>query len=73
MKKESKKTQKLISLFLVFLLLMNFPLLSLFNLPSLPGSIPLLYVYIFGCWLSLIILTAILINRRETKKDRDHA
>lgn len=71
MKKETKKAQKLISLFLISLLLMNFPLLSLFNTPSLLGSIPLLYVYIFGAWLVLIIIIGLIINKKE--KPKHHA
>lgn len=73
MKNETKKAQKLISLFLISLLLMNFPLLSLFNAPSLLGSIPLLYVYIFGSWLVLIIIISLIINKKEKQKPKHHA
>jgi hypothetical protein len=72
MKKDSKKAQRLISLFLIALFLLNFPLLNIFNHPSLIGGIPLLYVYIFGSWLVLIVITALLIGK-QNKKSKQHA
>lgn len=67
MKKESTRTQKLIVLFCLFVVLMNFPFLQLFNLPVLVGGIPLLWVYIFSLWILMIVLVALLSGRRTTK------
>ncbi|NJL14622.1 MAG: hypothetical protein HC913_17545 [Microscillaceae bacterium] len=38
----------------LFLLLFNYPLLSIFNKPTYVQEIPLLYVYVFGLWLGII-------------------
>ena len=60
----SVRTKRLIGLFLLGYLLFNYPLISLVNLPALIGGIPLLYVYIFGVWVLVIFLIA-LISRRD--------
>ena len=51
-----KRYYSLIILFCGGYLLMNYPLLSLFNLPRLLWGFPILYIYIFSAWLLLIIL-----------------
>jgi len=53
---------RLIGLFLLGLLLFNFPLLSLFNRPALYLGIPVLYFYLFAVWL-LIVFLMLLISR----------
>jgi hypothetical protein len=55
---EANRTKRLIGLFLLGYLLFNHPLMSLFNLPTLVWGIPLLYVYIFGAWVLIIFLVA---------------
>lgn len=57
---ESKRTSRLIGLFLLGYLLFNHPLISLFNHPSLLWGIPLLYAYLFGAWTLIIILMALI-------------
>jgi predicted permease len=56
--------QRLVALFLLGCLLFNFPLLALFNLEGEVLGIPLLYAYIFGAWLALIMLMALAAERR---------
>jgi hypothetical protein len=63
---ETVLTKRLIGLFLLGYLLFNYPLISLVNLPVLMGRIPLLYIYIFGVWV-LVILLAALITGREAR------
>jgi hypothetical protein len=58
MSAEANRTKRLIGLFLLGYLLFNRPLISLFNLPTLVWGIPLLYVYIFGAWILIILLVA---------------
>jgi hypothetical protein len=58
-------TTRLVGLFLLGYLLFNYPLLSLFNLKRLVFGIPLLYAYIFGVWLLLIALVAIIASRES--------
>jgi len=56
---EAKRKTRLICLFLLGMLLLNYPLLSLFNLPRLVMGIPLVYVYIFSVWGLLIVLVGL--------------
>jgi hypothetical protein len=57
--------QRLVALFLLGCLLFNFPLLALFNRSAEVLGIPLLYAYIFGVWLVLIVLMALATERRK--------
>ena len=54
----SGRTKRLTGLFLLGYLLFDHPLISLFDRPTLVLGIPLLYAYIFGVWMLLIILVA---------------
>ena len=57
------KGQRLVVIFLVGVLLFNYPLLALFNRPAETFGIPVLYAYIFGAWALLIALLALVIER----------
>ncbi|MDX2499607.1 MAG: hypothetical protein QNL14_03760 [Deltaproteobacteria bacterium] len=59
MTRDSKKNKRLVALFLLGCVLLNYPILSLVNLEILIFGWPLLYVYIFGVWCLLISLTAL--------------
>jgi len=54
-----QKNRRLIALSLLGCVLLNYPILSLFNLNITVMGIPLLYLYIFTVWLLLIILIAL--------------
>jgi len=56
--------QRLVALCLLGLLLFNYPLLAVFNVPEMLFGIPLLYVYFFLAWAALIALMALVIERR---------
>jgi hypothetical protein len=56
---EANRTKRLIGLFLLGYLIFNPPLITLFDLPALVWGIPLLYVYIFGAWVLIILLVAL--------------
>ncbi len=56
---------RLVSLFLLGLLLLNYPLLSLFDAPSIIFGIPLLYGYIFLVWALLIVLAGLAARSRS--------
>lgn len=64
MNKPNIKSQRLVTLFLLGNLLFNYPLLALFNRPDTIFGIPLLYAYVFGAWILLIILLAAVVERR---------
>jgi len=55
--------QRLIAVFLLGCLLLNYPLLYLFNVSQRIFGIPVLYVYTFSAWALLIALTAVIISR----------
>jgi len=71
MTRDSKINKRLVALFLLGCVLLNFPILSLVNLEILIFGLPLLYVYIFGVWCLLISLTALvtLFHSRERADD----
>jgi hypothetical protein len=56
------RSKRLIALFLLGFLLLNDPLLSLFNRPEMAWGIPLLFGYIFGVWLLLIVLVMLIVR-----------
>lgn len=55
--------QRLAALFLLGCALFNYPLLALFNRPLDVFGVPLLYAFLFGGWLLLIVLMALTIER----------
>ena len=56
--------RRLVGLFLLGMLLFNFPLLSLFNRQVLAMGIPVLYLYLFVTW-SLVICLMLIISRSK--------
>lgn len=55
--------QRLVAVFIAGVLLLNFPLLALFDGPSTLFGWPLLHVYLFGVWAALIVLVAWIVER----------
>jgi hypothetical protein len=64
MAKRSKQNKRLIALFFLGYLLFNYPLMALFNLPEIIWGIPLLYAYLFGVWVLLIVLVILIVGFR---------
>lgn len=56
--------QRLVAIFLLGCVLLNYPLLFLFNRGVMVFGIPLLYAYIFLVWAGLIALMAWVIERQ---------
>ena len=54
MSPDSKKTRRLAGVFFLGWVLLNYPILALFNLPTSFGGIPLLYGYVFAAWVLII-------------------
>ena len=54
------KSRRLAIVFMLGVILFNYPVLSLFNVPRFLFGIPLLYFYLFGAWILLILLTVII-------------
>jgi len=60
------KGPRLAALFLLGLLLLNYPLLNLFEQQVTVLGVPLLYAYVFAAWVLVIALMALVI---ETHND----
>ena len=52
------KGQRFVALCLLGMVLFNYPILALFNVPGAVFGVPVLYVYIFLAWAALIALMA---------------
>jgi hypothetical protein len=59
----SIKGPRLVALFLLGLLLFNYPLLNLFARPEEILGIPLLFAYVFAAWVLLIGLMALVLEK----------
>ena len=56
------KGQRLIAAFLFGCLVLNYPMLSLFNTDGQVLGVPLLFAYIFSAWLLLIVTVALIVE-----------
>ena len=62
--------QRLVAVFLLGCLLLNFPLLYLFERDATIGGVPLLFVYVFAAWIALIVLVALVVERGDPDEPR---
>ena len=62
---EQRRGQRLLFVSLLFGVLLNFPLLAVFNHDGRVGGVPVLYLYVLLGWLALVILTAWLVRKSE--------
>ena len=73
MNRDDINGRRLVGLFLLGVLVFNFPLLSLFNRPVAAWGIPVLYLYLFAAWLLVILLTRIASkSKSDTSPPPDH-
>jgi hypothetical protein len=63
MKTKGARAARLAFLFMLGVLLFNYPLLALFNVQGSVFGIPMLYAYIFLAWGMLIALVALVMER----------
>ena len=80
---DSAISRRLFGLFLLGFILLNYPILSIFNLEIFLFGIPILYLYLFSVWMLLIILIVFVTrvtryrdalpssSGRESKKSRN--
>ena len=60
---EKAKAQRFVAICMLGIVLLNFPVLALFNVGGTVLGIPVLYAYIFAAWTLLIVLLALLAER----------
>ena len=70
LKRTNVRNERLVALALFGLLLFNYPLLQMFNAPTLVLGIPKLYLYLFVAW-AVLISGAALVLRLSQSDDRD--
>lgn len=65
----NSRNARLMTVFLLAAILLNFPLLGIFTQPYFIGKFPALLVYLFVVWGLIIFLTATLVERKSEKKN----
>ncbi|MBP8002809.1 MAG: hypothetical protein KA314_20705 [Chloroflexi bacterium] len=65
MNQPTPKERRLIVLFLLGVLLLNFPIMALFSRETLLAGVPVLYWYLLGVWGGLIGLMVWVVERRK--------
>lgn len=68
---DKEKSRRLTGLFLFVVILYNYPILSLFNIPESISGIPVLYLYLFFVWILSIILVVIINKYPQTTEFPD--
>ena len=63
--KRGQRGQRLVCIFLLGVVLFNFPLLALFNVGGSVFGIPVLFAYLFLAWAVLILLMYLAIERPQ--------
>lgn len=59
---EQRRGQRLLFSSLLFAVLLNFPLLAVFDHEGRVGGIPVLYLYVLLAWATLVLLTGWLVK-----------
>ncbi|MBD2716946.1 hypothetical protein KBK19_18015 [Microvirga sp. STR05] len=60
---EQRRGQRLLFVSLLFAILLNFPLLAVFDHDGRVAGIPVLYLYVLLAWCALVLLTGWLVRR----------
>jgi hypothetical protein len=67
----SRTTRRLVGVFLLGWVLLNYPILSLFNRPATVAGIPLLYVFVFAAWTVIVALVGLITISGRPPHDTD--
>jgi hypothetical protein len=59
--------KRLIAVFLLGVVLLNFPLLAVVEAGQRLSGLPPVLLYLFGVWAGLILLLALLVERRSAR------
>jgi hypothetical protein len=61
--RDQERGKRLIAVFLLGLVLLNFPLLAVAEAGEALFGLPPLFAYLFGVWAGLIVLLALIVER----------
>jgi len=59
------RSSKLIIVFIVFFMLLNYPLLSIVDRSDLWYGMPVQFFYMFFIWLALIVVVGLVVRNRK--------
>lgn len=62
--------QRLVAVFLIGAVLLNYPILSLFDRPAEVFGVPLLFLYVFAAWAGIIAVMAWIIEGSGSGESR---
>jgi hypothetical protein len=65
MRRTDRTGPRLVAVFLLGAVLLNYPILAIFARPAEVAGVPLLYAWAFGVWVLLIGLMAWLVESRR--------
>lgn len=68
--RDTAKGRRLFFISALFMVLLNFPVLSIFNLGATVSGVPVLYLYITAVWLLCIGAIGFYINRQDPRKQK---
>ena len=64
-----RRGERLIGILVAGIILLNFPLLSVFSVNKLVFGIPILYGYLFSVWILILGVTALILRDRPAGPD----
>lgn len=59
---EQRRSQRLLFVSVLFAVLLNFPLLALFDQDGRVGGIPIVYLYLLSAWILIVVITGWLVS-----------
>lgn len=65
MPESKQQNERLIVMFIIGIIALNYPLLSLFSKVKLIFGVPVLYLYLFLFWFIFIIFVAVIIEKKK--------
>jgi hypothetical protein len=61
-----RREPRLLFIAVLFGVLLNYPLLALFDHDGRVGGVPVLYLYVLLTWIALVTLTGLLVRKRSS-------
>ena len=65
---DAEQSQRVAALFALGVLVFSWPVMALFNLPGRWLGVPVLYLWLFGCWIALIAAVAWIVERHRSQR-----